>query len=601
MILIKYKLYDGAENNCFDVVNNIMKNRGIKNPQEYFNISGKDEIHYSKLDNIEWAVKEFDEHFCKRNKIGILFDEDCDGITSGAVLYDYIKSMDEDYPLTYIMHTKPKTHGLSDDVTIPDDIELLIIPDASSNDVEQCKALREKGISIIILDHHECDRENRYAIVVNNQLSKNYLNKDLAGVGVTYKFCQALDDYYLNDYADSNIDLVALGLIGDVMDMRSYETKYLVDKGLLNIKNKALQSLINAQAYSMNNIINIHNIQFYIVPVINGLIRFGSLEEKELLIRAFINDYEEFDYKKRGVGIIKENIYDRAARLAKNAKARQDKAVLKSMEMISEKVSSENNNDKVIIVDGTETVDNSLTGLVCMKVADKFDRPCVILNKRADYKNENPSEVIYGGSARNIRHSSCENLKETLTNIGSFEKCTGHPGAFGIEIKEDNIQEARDKLNKLFKDVSNDKVYIVDFVLEEGDINARFIKDLDSLSNYYGKGIEEAGVVTKVEICRDNVELMGKEKNSIAYVNDEGVKFVMFKCNENNRLLQWINDKKDTNIIKIEAVGKPCINIYQGIATPQFIINDFNIIEKYNNELTDIDIDDDDVWGDDEW
>lgn len=601
MILIKYKLYDGAENNCFDVVNNIMKNRGIKNPQEYFNISDKDEIHYSKLDNIEWAVKEFDEHFCKRNKIGILFDEDCDGITSGAVLYDYIKSMDEDYPLTYIMHTKPKTHGLSDDVTIPDDIELLIIPDASSNDVEQCKALREKGISIIILDHHECDRENRYAIVVNNQLSKNYSNKDLAGVGVTYKFCQALDDYYLNDYADNNIDLVALGLIGDVMDMRSYETKYLVDKGLLNIKNKALQSLINAQAYSMNNIINIHNIQFYIVPVINGLIRFGSLEEKELLIRAFINDYEEFDYKKRGVGIIKENIYDRAARLAKNAKARQDKAVLKSMEMISEKVSSENNNDKVIIVDGTETVDNSLTGLVCMKVADKFDRPCVILNKRADYKNENPSEVIYGGSARNIRHSSCENLKETLTNIGSFEKCTGHPGAFGIEIKEDNIQEARDKLNKLFKDVSNDKIYIVDFVLEEGDINARFIKDLDSLSNYYGKGIEEAGVVTKVEICRDNVELMGKEKNSIAYVNDEGVKFVMFKCNENNRLLQWINDKKDTNIIKIEAVGKPCINIYQGIATPQFIINDFNIIEKYNNELTDIDIDDDDVWGDDEW
>lgn len=601
MILIKYRLYEGAENDCFNVVNNIMKNRGIKNPKEYFNISSENEINYNKLDNIMLAVHVFNEHYSNKDKIGILIDCDVDGYTSAAVMYNYIKEMDNEYPIEYIMHNNPKAHGLGDDVEIPDDIKLLIIPDAGSNNVEECKSLRKKGISIIILDHHQCDVENQYAVVVNNQLSDDYSNKDLAGVGVVYKFCQALDEYYWQEYANNNIDLVALGLISDVMDMRSYETKYLVEQGLENINHKFLESLINLQSYSMNGIVNIHNIQFYITPVLNGLIRFGSLEEKELMFRALINDYEEFDYKKRGVGVVKENIYDRAARLAKNAKARQDKTVTKAMETMCEKVSSDNNNDKVIIVDGTETVDNSLTGLVCMKIADRFDKPCIILNKRQGLENENPSKAIYGGSARNVRNSACENLKETLQSTNMFDFVQGHNNAMGVQIKEDKIKEAKDKLNNLFKDVSNEKIYVVDFVLDENDVDARFIKELDSLSDYYGQGIEEASVVTKIDINCDTVKLLGKEKNTFSYVNNEGIKFVMFKCDEKNELLKWAN-LKETNSIQIEAVGKPCVNTFQGIATPQFIINDFNVIKKYNKDKEECALDDeDDIWGDEEW
>jgi single-stranded-DNA-specific exonuclease len=114
------------------------------------------------------------------------------------------------------------------------------------------------------------------------------------------------------------------------MDMRSFETRYLTDMGLLNIRNKCFKALVDAQDYSMSGKINIHNVQWYITPILNGMIRIGSPEEKELLFRAFIEQDEFFEYKKRATKdkpaeTIQESIYDRAARLCKNAKSRQDK------------------------------------------------------------------------------------------------------------------------------------------------------------------------------------------------------------------------------------------------------------------------------------
>ena len=274
----------------------------------------------------------FDKHYNCKDLIGILIDEDVDGFCSGAMMYNYIKKMNDKYPVKYILHGKAKSHGLSSDVIIPNDIKLLIIPDAGTNDCIQCnKLFEEDSIDTLILDHHEQELskiQNKYSVIVNNQMSDNYSNKDLCGAGIVYKFLQALDDFYWNDFADEYIDLCALANISDVMDMRSYETRYYVHKGLSNIKNKCFQALIEAQNYSMNGHVNMHNISWYITSVINGCIRYGSSEDKELLFRAFIETDEKFEYKTRAKKnlpskIIQETIYDRAARLSKNAKRTQ--------------------------------------------------------------------------------------------------------------------------------------------------------------------------------------------------------------------------------------------------------------------------------------
>ena len=91
------------------------------------------------------------------------------------------------------------------------DFDLILVPDAGSNDYEAHAALKALGKDIIILDHHLADKISDDAIVINNQLS-NYPNKDLSGVGVVYQFCRYIDEKMKINFADYYLDLVALGL-----------------------------------------------------------------------------------------------------------------------------------------------------------------------------------------------------------------------------------------------------------------------------------------------------------------------------------------------------------------------------------------------------
>ncbi len=144
-------------------------------------------IDYKRLENIDLAVNLFMKHYESKNKIYVLVDEDPDGYCSASMMYLYIKRLDEEYPVDYILHKKAKSHVLSEDVVVPKDAKLLIIPDASTNDIDECKKLKDSGVDVLILDHHESEKENPSAVIVNNQMSKDYPNKDLCGAGIVYK------------------------------------------------------------------------------------------------------------------------------------------------------------------------------------------------------------------------------------------------------------------------------------------------------------------------------------------------------------------------------------------------------------------------------
>lgn len=237
---MNYKLI--GSNDYSNVQNTIFENRDIKDTKHYINLSLKDEIPFSNLDNMQEAIDCLENHIANKDQIDIVVDSDVDGYTSASILYMYIKKQwGNNYPITYSIHQR-KAHGLSDDITIPKETKLVLLPDAGSNDIEQCKKLKQQNVDIIILDHHEIEKANPYAIVVNNQSSKDYSNKNLSGVGIVYKFLQALDEEEWTDYANNYIDLVALGNISDSMDIREYETKYLIEKGLYNIQHPFLKN-----------------------------------------------------------------------------------------------------------------------------------------------------------------------------------------------------------------------------------------------------------------------------------------------------------------------------------------------------------------------
>lgn len=591
-------MIDGSNNDVSkNVYDTFFSNRGIDNWKEYIKFDGTYEIPYNLLGNIEQAVKLFNRYYERKDAIGILVDEDVDGFCSGAMMYNYIKQMSENYPVEYILHGKAKAHGLSNDVTVPNHIKLLIIPDAGTNDCEQCNKLYEvNGIDTLILDHHEQEPikiKNKYSVIVNNQMSEKYSNKSLCGAGVVYKFLQALDDYYWNDFADDYLDLCALANISDVMDMRSYETRYYVHKGLSNIKNKCFKALIDAQNYSMNGHINIHNISWYITSIINGCIRYGSSKDKELLFRAFIETDETFEYKTRArkdkpSEIIQENIYDRAARLSKNAKSRQDKAKEKATNTIVEKI-DRNTSDKVIVYDATDDVDNALTGVVAIKVADIMQKPCILLQKHIS-----GDKIVYGGSARNINHSPIDSFKD-IVNQTNVMKGVGHAGAFGIvDLPVDKKELAISKLNEILKDVEYDTTYKCDYILDANSVSPQFISVLAGFEDYIGQGIDEPIIaVENLEISIRNIQILGKNCDTYKFAYND-IEYVKFRCKDDDKMLDLLHSSPGENTnITINLVGKPGINVFNGIKTMQVVIEDVNIISV-------IKIENDDIWSSDE-
>lgn len=604
---LQYKLYENGNNDTSDVIAEVLRNRGIDNYYKYLNLDENVVEPYQNIDNIEEAVNLFMKHFNQKDKIGILVDEDPDGFCSAAMMYLYIKQMDSNYPVGYILHGRAKAHGLSDDVKILSDIDLLIIPDAGTNDKNAIKKINEDGIDILILDHHELEEKYRQedlifdddlsgviyeTVIVNNQMSNNYSNKNLCGAGVVYRFLQALDEENWNEFADDYLDLCALANISDVMDMRSFETRYLTDIGLLNIQNKCLKALIDAQNYSMGGKINIHNVQWYITPILNGMIRIGSPEEKELLFRAFIEQDEFFEYKKRATKdkpaeTIQESIYDRAARLCKNAKSRQDKQKEKCVSQIAEIAQNISKEDKVVMIDTSDILDNGLTGVVAIKIAEMFNKPCILLNKFLDKKTE---KITYGGSARNIDHSPIDSFKDIVNSTNILDG-RGHANAFGIvDLEIDKKDEALNRLNDILRDVEYDSTYRVDFIMDIDDITVKIVTDLARLEDIIGQGIEEPMLaIENISLTKKQFEIFGKNEDTISFMIDE-IKYIQFKCKEGNQLYDWLQNAWDENdSVIFNIVGKPSINEYNGVRTPQIIIEDVVVVSTNNS-------DDDEEW-----
>ena len=563
---MKYQLI--GTNDYNKPLETFLRNREVKNIEEYTHLDDTCLCSPCDLDNIERAVQVYKSHIENNSNITIVVDADVDGYTSAAMVYSYTKNLNPECKLTYLIHTG-KQHGLTEDIIVPEDTQLLIIPDAGTNDTEQCKALKEKGIDIIILDHHDREIDNPYAIIVNNQCSNNYENKELCGAGVVYKFLQAVDEELWNEEADDYLDLVALANISDNMDVRSCETKYLISKGLDFINNAFFEKLIEVQSYSLPEV-DMIGIQFYVTPLINALVRMGSQEEKDIMFRAFIGDESEtFEYKKRGEKeFTQENIYEHAARLCNNAKRRQKTLVDKQLPKIIEHIENkEQDKHEVIITNVTDYVENTMTGVLAIKVAEYFHKPTILLRDRGN--------DVYGGSVRVPDTSPIENFKDML-NTMTFFSAQGHPSACGTTIFKHNIKESIETLDDYIREMNltgiADKP--VDFEIEYDDLDMSLFANIASLKSYYATGLKECNiVVNNIPINADDVVIKGKDSNTWSVMLcDETIELIKFRCPENDELLNGLG------MYKINIIGKFGYSFFKGIKTAQIIVEDYEVV-----------------------
>ena len=245
------------------------------------------------LTNMSEAVRVAYHTLKEGAHVFVQVDSDTDGYTSSAVLINYLKRRFPEVTITYALHPG-KEHGIVP-VAIPENATLLFIPDAGSNNYAEQKWAIENGKTLIILDHHEVNNyEDTGAILVNNQFSRNFSNKNLSGVGIVYMFIKAMDEeYFKEDQIHRDyLDLTAIGIIADAMNMTSLGNNYIAYHGLNNIKSKFIQELAVKQSRGIKNPEHLTktDVAFYIAPVINGVIRSGAPEDKMMVFRALTEE-----------------------------------------------------------------------------------------------------------------------------------------------------------------------------------------------------------------------------------------------------------------------------------------------------------------------
>ena len=583
----------------YNAVEQILTNRNIPYNEiyHYLNTTDADIANPEDFgeDKLKAGAKMLINNIAAENSILVICDCDCDGFTSASLLCNYLYEMFPSFvqtKLKWFVH-EDKQHGLADvmDYINQKDFKLVIAPDAGSNDYDYHKELSERGIDVLVLDHHLADEVSQYACVINNQLS-DYKNKELSGVGVVWQFCRYLDKISGNNYADHYLDLVALGLTGDMMSLTSIETKHLIHKGFEpnNIHNPYIYEMWQKNKFKLGDHITSIDAAFYIVPMINAVQRSGTIEEKELLFKSMLK-YEAFEMipsTKRGCKGKEERVVDQAVRMSTNVKNRQTRVQDTSIEYLEGLIEKNNLLDHKVLLFLLEPgkVDKNVAGLIANKFAAKYQRPCCILTKSStmglDMTNTIPYGLVqerefvsYQGSARGYEMSGISNFKDICDQTELVNWTAGHQNAFGLSINEENIKDFIEKTDIALADMSSEPVYYVDYIYNGADVEPQDILSISGLNSLWGKDMDEALIAIKdIKISASMITVYRKTTNTLKITLPNKVSLMKFNATDEecDRL-----QNQSGAYLQLEIVGKCNTNEWMGNITPQVFIEAYDI------------------------
>ncbi len=565
-----------------DYVKSLMASRGVEDLEAYVG-AGRESIQEpTALENLERGLSLYCEVMARPDpKILIIVDSDNDGFTSATMMGQYTARLQSNAKIFYWLHSG-KQHGLEDHIAKlremePGCFDLIILPDSSSNDFEYHEELKEKHIPCLVLDHHITDLKiSDNAVIINNQLSPKYKNKELTGAGIVYQFCRALDARLGNEWADDYLDLAAWGIIGDMGSVLEPENRAIINLGLGNIKNRLLWALMEKQAYSITGsstpserelieAMNPISVAFYIVPLVNAMIRVGTMEEKNRLFNAFLDGDAMIPSGKRGAKGTLDKAGNEAARECTNARARQNKMLDKAIDMVESKIHKFGllENRILFVRLEEEEFPSELNGLLAMKLSQQFKRPTIVARLN--------SQGYDRGSMRGLNQSALTSFKEFLESSELFEYVAGHDNAAGVSIANTNLQA--------FHTFANEQLAGIDFGENVFDVNFErtavstdlpsLIADIARYDGIWGQHNDTPLIHVKdINITSSDFKIIGKNSDTLRFEKN-GITYIKFHASDLIEKLKGMSGQ-----MKVEVVGKANLNEWMGRVTPQIMIED---------------------------
>lgn len=416
------------------------------------------------IKDMENAVERIIKAIEEKEKVIIYGDYDVDGITSITVLKSFLKDIGVDADF-YIPNRLNEGYGLNKEAInkiVSEKYDLMITVDCGISGIEEIDYANSLGLDVIVTDHHEPGDEIPKAIAVidNKREDSTYPFRELAGVGVAFKLCQALgmrlglkEESYLK-----YLDIVCVGTISDIVPLVD-ENRVITKLGLLLVKqtkNLGLRSIISSSGYTK---IDSNTISFGVAPRINACGRMGEAEEAlELLLSKNINEVNELTKK-----------------LNERNKTRQE--IEKQIyESVIEKINKDHLEDHRVIVVGGKGWHHGVIGIVSSKITEMYFKPSILLSF---------DDEIGKGSGRSIPGFD---LHDSLMKCSKYlEKFGGHSMAVGVTIKKENFSKFVDAFEEVAKEEKIEQIVPIiniDAKITLKDIDKEVVESLKLLEPF---------------------------------------------------------------------------------------------------------------------
>lgn len=509
---------------------------------------GKNVLNIEGLDqaiDLFWAMID--------HPIYIYCDYDCDGITSGSIISIGCNSIGIK-PKIIIPRRFSDGYGIKpSNVGDMDPNGLLITVDNGIAANEAIYLAKEKGMKVIILDHHEARILNgekflpNADIVIDPHVTDAEFD-DYCGAGLAYRFMREVfvkkkrpDD--INGVMSAMIALAAIGTVGDSVGLKS-ENRFLVRKGIEQMKirrvNTGLKLLLDEM--QMNADMTASDIAFYLAPAINA---FGRLDDEGSRKVASLLSYtgRSSDGAKSAASIIKQ-MNDERKTLTKDL-----------TEVAFSMIEESGQTDHSVIILQDDRFLKGLCGIIAGQITEKYKVPCFVFSA--------PVDGICVGSGRS--RDWCD-LKSTMDRCsGLFYAYGGHPAACGASIKIENIDTLRSTMCDMVEKVEEpgDDTVFYDI---DGNVHTVYALYKDIVKyGPYGVGNEEP------VICLKNVEL--KANNYGNKYRTMGAENQHLKLFANGIEIIWFNAAKEYEEMgrpeKLTVVGYLTTNTFKGKTTLQ--------------------------------
>jgi single-stranded-DNA-specific exonuclease len=407
----------------------LLHNRGVSDPGQadiFLNADQRLEVDPFLLPDMHQAVSRTYQALFAGEKIAVYGDFDADGITATVLLVQGLQELGANV-IPYIPHRISEGYGLR----VPaleklhkQGISLVITVDTGITAIEEVDKAHEMGIDIIITDHH-VPPENlpqARAVVDPKRHDSAYSSTELAGVGVAFKFLQALlKGRGEESVLQRSLDIVALGTVTDMVPLLG-ENRYWVKQGLELLKDTkrlGLQEIMRCAGLEPNNI-DADKISWILGPRINSAGRLDDANTSYLLL--ITQDRQE------------------ASSLAseleqKNARRRQVTDQLMTMakdHIIAGGV------ERPLLMAGHDNYPQGVMGLVAGRLADEFNRPVVLVRIGSE---------TCRGSGRSIPQfnlmAALQQCQDILSDFG------GHTKAAGFVVPVGNLPQLQQRLSDI--------------------------------------------------------------------------------------------------------------------------------------------------------